>query len=60
MNYLDIVARLICLGGLVFVAVWIWSILSAPENLRPCVGCGGRLSTYDLAHCYKCLGGSNA
>ena len=62
MNYLDIVARLIVLGGWLFVGVWIWSILHTPEVQRACVGCGGELSTYDLANCYKCLssfGGAN-
>jgi hypothetical protein len=62
MNYLDIVARLIVLGGWLFVGVWIWSILHTPEVQRSCVGCGGELSTYDLANCYKCLssfGGAN-
>jgi hypothetical protein len=56
MNYLDIVARLIVLGGWLFVGVWIWSIFSAPNTrIRGCVSCGVELSALDLATCGKCL-----
>jgi hypothetical protein len=63
---LDIVARFILLGGFVFIGWFVWQIVSAPKSgARSCVCCGGRLSEYDLANCYKCLspsfgGGSNA
>jgi hypothetical protein len=52
---LDVLVRLMCLGAFVFVGWWIWAICSAPETGRDCVGCGGKLSEYDLANCYKCL-----
>jgi hypothetical protein len=61
---LDIVARLILLGGVVLIVWWLWQILgSTPKTGRACVCCGGELSEYDLANCYKCLylsfGGAN-
>jgi hypothetical protein len=53
---LDIVARLILLGGVVLVGWFVWQICSAPKSgARSCVNCGGELSAYDLANCYKCL-----
>lgn len=63
MNYLDIVARVILAGGWALLGFWLWSILHTPKTgQRSCVGCGGELSAYDLANCYKCLsfGGRNA
>jgi hypothetical protein len=64
MNYLDMVARLILLGGWLLIGFWVWSILHTPKTgQRSCVCCGGELSEYDLANCYKCLypsfGGAN-
>ena len=35
MNYLDILARLILLGGWVLIGFWIWSILHTPKTGRP-------------------------
>ena len=62
---LDIVARLILLGGVVLVGWWVWLIVSAPNTrIRGCVSCGVELSALDLANCEKCLnlsfGGRNA
>ena len=59
MNYLDIVARLILLGGWLFVAVWVWSIVRTPNSER-CLECSRPLARLDLVTCSNCLGGSNA
>jgi hypothetical protein len=62
---LDIVARLILLGGVVLISWWLWQICGTPESRgRGCVSCGCELSSLELANCEKCLnpsfGGSNA
>jgi hypothetical protein len=52
---LDLVARLICVGGFVLVGWYVWRIVSAPDIARGCVSCGSELSEFDLATCYRCL-----
>jgi len=56
---LDLLARLICVGGFVLVGWYVWRIVSASDNFRACVGCGSELAAYDLANCYRCLSVSN-
>jgi hypothetical protein len=51
---LDIVARLILLGGVVLIVWWLWQILSSAPA-RSCVACNSALSEHDLAMCYRCL-----
>lgn len=51
--FLDLVARLILLGGVALVFFWLRSIVHEP--IRACVCCGSALSEYDLASCYRCL-----
>jgi hypothetical protein len=57
---LDIVARLILLGGVVLIVWWLWQILgSTPKTgYRSCVSCGVELSALDLATCGNCLNSS--
>ena len=52
--FLDLVARLILLGGVALVFFWLRSIVHEP-SARVCVCCGSSLSEYDLANCYRCL-----
>lgn len=59
--FLDLVARLILLGGVALVFFWVRSILSAGELLqRGCICCGASLSALELVTCSNCLGVSNA
>jgi len=60
MNYLDIVARLILLGGWLFIGFWIWSIVRTPSTARTCFNCSRSLASVDVVMCSDCLGGSNA
>jgi uncharacterized membrane protein len=60
MNYLDIVARLILLGGWLLIGFWIWSIVHTPNKARVCFNCSRSLASVDVVMCSECLGGSNA
>ena len=51
--FLDLVARLILLGGVALVFFWLRSIVHEPA--RVCVCCGSALAEHDLANCYRCL-----
>jgi hypothetical protein len=51
--FLDLVARLILLGGVALVFFWLRSIVHEP--IRACVCCGSALAQNDLANCYRCL-----
>ena len=51
--FLDLVARLILLGGVALVFFWLRSIVHEP--IRACVCCGSALAEHDLANCYRCL-----
>jgi len=55
MNYLDLVGRLIVLGGWAFVAVWVWSIVRTPNSSR-CIECSRALAPVDMVLCSDCLG----
>jgi hypothetical protein len=55
-QFLDIVARLILLGGVALVFFWIRSIFSAEDSRRrACVACGSSLYALELATCADCL-----
>jgi hypothetical protein len=56
MEILNIVARLIVLGGWLFVAVWVWSIVRTPNTAR-CIECSRSLAPVDMVSCSDCLGG---
>jgi hypothetical protein len=60
MEILNIVARLIVLGGWLFVSVWVWSIVRTPSPARTCFNCSRSLASVDVVMCSDCLGGSNA
>lgn len=54
--FLDLVARLIALGGLALVVWFVWRIISAPNSQqRLCVCCGASLYALELATCADCL-----
>lgn len=51
--FLDLVARLILLGGVALVFFWLRSIVHEP--IRACVCCGYPLKALEIATCARCL-----
>jgi len=55
---LDLIARLICVGGFVLVGYFVYQITR--ENSAPaCMSCGVSLVSGEIVSCVDCLGGSN-
>lgn len=52
--FLDLVARLILLGGVALVFFWLRSIVHEP-SVRGCVCCGYPLKALEIATCARCL-----